>query len=106
MTKCFSTLQFHADRCDGCGDCMTACAQAKADSGDHRFSRIRIMPAADGGGVELALCRQCADPVCVMNCPSGALAKNGDTGVIDWDGDKCVNCLLVHRRLRLRRHRL
>jgi phenylglyoxylate dehydrogenase beta subunit len=94
MTKCFSTLQFHADRCDGCGDCMTACAEAKAGSSDHKFSRIRVMPAADGGGVELALCRQCADPVCAMNCPSGALAKNGDTGVIDWDGNKCINCLL------------
>ena len=29
-----------------------------------------------------------------MNCPSGALAKNGDSGVIDWDENKCVNCLL------------
>lgn len=94
MAKCFSTLQFHPDRCDGCGDCMTACAQAKSGSDDLSFSRIRIMPPVNGGGAELALCRQCADPVCVMNCPSGALAKNAETGVIDWDGNKCVNCLL------------
>jgi phenylglyoxylate dehydrogenase beta subunit len=94
MAKCFSTLQFHADRCNGCGDCMSACAQAKAGSDDLTFSRIRIMAPINGGSAELALCRQCADPVCVMNCPSGALAKNGDTGVIDWTAEKCVNCLL------------
>jgi len=94
MAKCFSTLQFHAERCDACGDCMMACAQAKAESDDLAFSRIRILPAVNGGHVELALCRQCADPVCAMNCPSGALTKNGDTGVIDWAADKCVDCLL------------
>jgi phenylglyoxylate dehydrogenase beta subunit len=94
MAKCFSTLQFHPERCDACGDCMTACAQAKAESDDLTFSRIRILPSVNGGHVELALCRQCADPVCVMNCPSGALTKSGDTGVIDWTADKCVDCLL------------
>ena len=44
MAKCFSTLQFHPERCDGCTDCMTACAQAKAGTDDLRFARIRIMP--------------------------------------------------------------
>src|SRR3990172_7531638 len=73
---------------------MTACAQAKANTDDQAYSRIRILPKIDGEGVGLALCRQCADPICVMNCPSGALSKDGDTGVIDWAGDKCVNCLL------------
>ena len=55
-------------------------------------SRIQIV--AGGGGFELALCRQCGDPKCVANCPAAALAKNDGTGVIDWDGTKCVNCLL------------
>jgi len=71
---------------------MTACAQAKAQSDDLAYSRIRILP--NGSGVELALCRQCADPICVMNCPAGALTKNAASGVIDWADDKCVGCLL------------
>lgn len=94
MGTCFSTLQFRASRCDGCGDCVVACAETKSATGDLAHSRIRIMPAASGEGFELALCRQCADPICVMDCPSGALAKNGDTGVIDWAEEKCVDCLL------------
>ena len=92
MATCFSTLQFHAERCDGCNDCMIACAQAKSGTDNLAQSRIRIMP--DSNGVELALCRQCADPICVTNCPSGALTKNAETGVIDWTDGKCVNCLL------------
>ncbi len=94
MGTCFSTLQFRANRCDGCGDCMTACVQAKSSNGDGAQSRIRILPAAAGTGYELALCRQCADPICVMNCPSGALAKNGTSGIVEWEADACVNCLL------------
>lgn len=94
MGKCFSTVQFHAARCDGCGDCMRACAQAKSGTADLAQARIRILPDTAAGKFELALCRQCADPICVMNCPSGALAKNGESGVVEWTDSKCVNCLL------------
>ena len=99
MGTSFNTIQFHAERCDGCGDCMLACARAKSGSDDRAQSRIHILandPFARTGtlGYELALCRQCGDPKCVLECPAGALVKNADNGVIDWDGDKCVDCLL------------
>ena len=94
MGMCFNTVQFHASRCDGCGDCMLACAQAKSASADLAHARIRILPDAASKTYELALCRQCADPVCVMNCPSGALTKNEKNGIIDWNAGSCVNCLL------------
>ena len=42
----------------------------------------------------IALCRQCGQPQCVMNCPSGALSKDMNTGIVKWDKDKCVNCQL------------
>jgi phenylglyoxylate dehydrogenase beta subunit len=42
----------------------------------------------------LALCRQCGDPGCVSVCPAAALSKDAASGVIAWDGTKCVNCLL------------
>ena len=42
----------------------------------------------------LSLCRQCGDPDCVANCPAGALTKNEDTGVVEWDDTKCVGCLI------------
>lgn len=93
MGKSFSTLRFLPEMCDGCGACMTACAVAKSGTEDLAQSRIRILPGGPQSW-ELALCRQCAEPKCVMNCPSSALVKNAATGVVDWDMDKCVNCLL------------
>ncbi len=93
MGNAYNTIAFKADLCDGCNACMTACAEVKGGSGDLRNARIQI--AADGAGrYDLALCRQCGDPKCVANCPAGALTKDGSGGVIGWDGDKCVNCLL------------
>lgn len=89
----YDTIAFHPQRCDGCGDCMTACAQAKSDTDVPRQSRIRIMKGT-GDGFELALCRQCGDAKCVMNCPAAALTKNPATGVVDWNPETCVDCLL------------
>ncbi len=96
MGRSFNTIAFDPSKCDGCGDCMTACARVKFDSDDTTRSLIQILPRRvdDGERFELALCRQCGDPKCVTVCPAGALAKNAETGVIDWDGSKCVDCLL------------
>ena len=92
MGAAYETLHFKAEACDGCNACMSACAQAKAQTDDPLHSRIQIVPSA--GGFELAICRQCGDPECVLNCPAAALSKNAGSGVIDWDQTKCVNCLL------------
>lgn len=89
-----NTIAFRPEKCDGCGDCMTACAQAKAGSDDLAHSRITITTNAITDSFELALCRQCGDPKCVMNCPSGALTKDEESGLVPWDADKCVDCLL------------
>lgn len=92
MGAAYNTIAFDAAKCDGCGACMQACAVSNTATDDIERARIRIVPAE--GGFELALCRQCGDPRCVMVCPAGALAKNPQSGVIEWDGDKCVDCLL------------
>ena len=89
----YNTIAFHADRCDGCGKCMIACAQAKSASDSLRRARLEVLD--DGTGrFELTMCRQCADPECVHSCPAAALGKNATTGVIEWDHDKCIDCLL------------
>lgn len=97
MGTAYNTIAFKADLCDGCNACMTACVEVKGGNRDaSNFldnSRIQIV-ADDVGGYGLALCRQCGDPKCVSNCPAGALTRDDASGVIGWDGEKCVNCLL------------
>ncbi len=87
----YATIAFKPERCNGCNDCMTACAAGKG-SDSPGDSRIQIV--ASDTGFELAMCRQCGDPKCVSVCPAAALAKDEDSGLIGWDGAKCVNCLL------------
>jgi Fe-S-cluster-containing dehydrogenase component len=65
----------------------------KTGTVDQSRSRIQIV-GSEADGFELALCRQCADPKCVTVCPAAALTKNYANGVIDWNADKCVDCLL------------
>ena len=89
----YNTIAFKPERCTGCQDCMEACA-GLAGSTDLADARLQIIPGQDNDSYELAMCRQCGDPKCVSVCPAAALSKRDDTGVIAWDGSKCVNCLL------------
>jgi len=90
----YNTIAFDAGRCTGCGECMDACVQAKSEDGDLAHSRIRIVAGEAPDTWELAMCRQCGDPRCVQECPAAALAKNAESGVIDWNAETCVGCLL------------
>lgn len=95
MGMSYNTIAFRAELCDGCGDCMTACAEAKSGTRDLAQARLRIFPTGEPGATpDLALCRQCGTPDCVTHCPAGALEKNPDSGVIAWDQERCVTCLL------------
>lgn len=89
MAIAYDTIAFNPSKCDGCGECMKACSSVKQGA-----SRISIVPGAKENRFEMALCRQCGDPKCVMVCPAGALGKDGATGVVGWNPDKCVDCLL------------
>lgn len=94
MGMSYNTIAFKPDKCDGCGDCVTACAREKSGTDNPLHSRIKIIADEFTGGFELAMCRQCGEPKCVMSCPSGALTKDHELGVIPWNQDKCIDCLL------------
>jgi phenylglyoxylate dehydrogenase beta subunit len=94
MGRSYHTIAFHAEMCNGCQDCETACAQAKAGVQETVHSRIKVTPGKGEGEWGLALCRQCAQPLCVMNCPGGALTKDPATGVVSWEESRCVGCKL------------
>jgi len=90
LGKSYATLAFYPDKCDGCDECVKACALMHDDSGAFEHSRIQLAKD-ENKKFGLALCRQCAEPECVQNCPVGALSKDPDTGVITCD-DTCIGC--------------
>ena len=92
MGKAYRTIAFKPEKCDGCGRCVEACAEFYSGTHNPAHSRIKLAQDIENHTVALAFCRQCGEPRCVMNCPSGALSKDVGTGIIHWDEDRCVDC--------------
>lgn len=96
-------IMIEMDQCDGCQNCSAACMQShRADKGTiysldlsdpANESRNGILKDASGRYVPL-FCRHCDDPECVMSCMSGALSKDGDTGLVLYDAEKCGACFM------------
>ena len=74
-------------RCTRCDDCVKACAATH--DGNPRFIR-------DGVSHERLqfthACMQCDDPVCMIGCPTGAISRNLETGVVGIHEPICVGC--------------
>ena len=91
-------------KCDGCKNCSVACMEAhRRDGGSgvytldltdpENISRNRIILNANGG-YDPIFCRHCDDPDCARACMSGALVKNMETGLVEYDETKCAACYM------------
>jgi anaerobic dimethyl sulfoxide reductase subunit B (iron-sulfur subunit) len=38
-------------------------------------------------------CCHCQSPACVANCPTGAMQKDAETGIVDNDKTVCIGCM-------------
>lgn len=75
------------NRCTRCDDCVRACAAAH--DGNPRFVREGLV--LDQWMFAKA-CMHCQDPVCMIGCPTGAIARDTSTGVISINDQTCVGC--------------
>ena len=91
-----SYLVVDSKKCSGCLTCMFTCSTVHEGVASLSASRIQITQnSLQPFPYDLAMnqCRQCTDPLCVNNCPTGACqvdAKNGNVRVIDQA--KCIGC--------------
>jgi Fe-S-cluster-containing dehydrogenase component/CRP-like cAMP-binding protein len=75
------------DRCTRCDDCARACATTH--DGNPRFVR----EGPQFGRFQFAgACMHCTDPVCMIGCPTGAIHRDLDTGVVRINDGTCVGC--------------
>ncbi len=82
-----STMVIDMERCTRCDDCVRACASA--NEGNPRFLRHgqttgRIMVANS--------CMHCADPVCLIGCPTGAIHRGQTGGEVVVNQATCIGC--------------
>ncbi len=87
---------YNVDRCSGCKTCQIACKDIH-DSPvgvlDRRVSECEAgtFPNPRAFFVSIA-CNHCADPLCVENCPSGAMHKRSEDGRVLNDPERCLGC--------------
>ena len=97
-------------KCAGCQRCEVSCT-LKNDGDAHPYmARLRVRQDVAFGkdgptddflhgdglfgtwGFAPETCKQCADPLCVKNCPMKAISADPDTGARVIDQEKCIGC--------------
>lgn len=80
-------LMIDLDRCTRCDDCVRACATAH--NNNPRF--VRQGPQ-HGRWMIAHACMHCADPVCMIGCPTGAIGRESFDGVVTINDQTCIGC--------------
>jgi protein NrfC len=89
-------LVYDSRRCAGCQSCMLACSLVHDGATSTSLSRIQVSRAVLTRypyDIQISICRQCPEPMCVKNCPTGAChvsAANGNVRMTD--AKKCIGC--------------
>lgn len=94
---------FDSNSCSGCKTCQIACK----DKNDLPLGVLwrRVYEVTGGDWVpcgkvwqqhitayNLSMsCNHCQEPVCLKNCPTGAISKRDD-GIVEIDPNRCVGC--------------
>jgi Fe-S-cluster-containing dehydrogenase component/CRP-like cAMP-binding protein len=82
-----ATMMINLDRCTRCDDCVRACATAHENN--PRF--LRHGPIS--GNIMVAnACMHCADPVCMIGCPTGAIHRDNFGGQVVINQSTCIGC--------------
>ncbi len=79
-------------RCTGCRSCEYACSFRHTGAFNRWDSKIIISQFLDDYIFIPTVCTQCEDAYCVNVCPTKALTKNYETGVVEFDSNKCIVC--------------
>lgn len=79
-------------KCDGCGDCVLACEEARRSVASDGLACLKLVTLPDDGLWFPIVCQHCDEPLCALTCPTGALSKNEVTGWVNLDRQRCAGC--------------
>jgi Fe-S-cluster-containing dehydrogenase component/CRP-like cAMP-binding protein len=82
-----AAMLINLERCVRCDACVQACAAGHDNN--PRFNR-------HGRSLDTLMianaCMHCADPVCMIGCPTGAIHRASDAGEVVINDDTCIGC--------------
>ncbi|MBP9900640.1 MAG: cyclic nucleotide-binding domain-containing protein [Verrucomicrobia bacterium] len=82
-----ATMVIDLERCTRCDDCVRACASTH----DNNPRFLRHGPSS--GRLMIAnACMHCADPVCMIGCPTGAIHRESFAGQVVINPVTCIGC--------------
>ncbi len=99
-------LGFHVNlqNCSGCKACQIACRDRNNSNVGVLWRRVYEISGGewhqDGNALVdntfsyfvSSSCQHCTNPACVPVCPTGALQKRAEDGVVVIDQSKCIGC--------------
>jgi Fe-S-cluster-containing dehydrogenase component/CRP-like cAMP-binding protein len=75
------------NRCTRCDDCVRACASTHG--GTPVFTR---QGPRYGQWMIAQACMHCEDPVCMIGCPTGAIHRDAESGLVQINNSTCIGC--------------
>jgi anaerobic dimethyl sulfoxide reductase subunit B (iron-sulfur subunit) len=86
----------HNVDCIGCRACEMACKDKNGLAAGPRFRRVLYVeggtyPEVFAYKVNVS-CNHCAEPACLPACPTGAIWKRKQDGIVDIDSTLCIGC--------------
>ena len=90
-------LYIDFDRCIGCFACETACKlEHDLPMGIRHIRVMQVGPKKVGKRIKTIYypmaCFHCGRAPCVEACPTGAMRKRTDNGIVYVDKDACIGC--------------
>ena len=84
-------------RCNGCGDCVAACATRRRGLESPKYSCIQIAsdPLIEGFYLPV-LCLQCTDPPCMKVCPNGSIFRDDALNRVMIKSHDCIGCKMCY----------
>ncbi len=87
-----ASMVIDLDRCTRCDDCVRACSTAH----DNNPRFLRHGPI--NGNIMVAnACMHCADPVCMIGCPTGAIHRDSFGGQVVINPVTCIACNFCYK---------
>ena len=85
-------LIVNADLCIGCRMCEAACSLVHYGAVGISHARLKVLRYDNAAFFNPVVCMQCEVPYCASVCPSKAISKNPETGVVKVSRKKCTGC--------------
>lgn len=102
-------FRYDETRCTGCKTCVLACKDAhnldvgvayrrvyECVGGETKKDEVGCCTTTCFSYYVSVACNHCDSPVCVEVCPTGAMHKSAETGIVSVDAQKCIGCGYCH----------